>query len=651
MELRSTLLLSALAAAAAGAYGADQLVPIDAFVEPQQYSQPHLSPDGKHLAVNVRIKRNGRDVPTMSIYTLPELQLVSTIALPGFEIPATFEWINNHRLVVEKGLELGLREKPVLTGEVVAVELDGSKPEYLYGYQGFKQSSRGDRYGDDHGYGVITAIENSRDGHLLVGTHQWEGHHSMLYDINSTNSVRKLLADIPMKGFDFFIQQDGTPRFASGWDDEDKPVLFRRDDASGDWNRVDRKTLGRGYGPIAFTPDDTAFYANYSEHGGPYAIVREDLRSGARTTVLQDPVGDLNYIEYSPHPRQPFAFANGTGIPRAHYLDPNSADALLHKTLSDSFPDGYVHFINFTDDGQKLLFGVSSDRDPGSYYLYDKKTGKADLLMTNMPDIDPARMAERRPFTFAARDGLQVTGYLTLPANPGKKKLPLVLLPHGGPFDVSDDWFFDSDSQFLASRGYAVLQVNFRGSSGRGPGFLHAGYRQWGGKLMDDLVDGVKWAIARPDIDGARVCVYGGSFGGYAAMMVPVREPSMFKCAVGYSGRYDLPSKYDEEGVKGNTQAINYFIKTLGNNQADLEADSPTHLADKIKIPVLLVHGKSDKTTGLGQAEMMRDALIKAGNPPEWLLVKGEGHGFYDAAHRKEFYQRLEAFLDKHIGH
>jgi dipeptidyl aminopeptidase/acylaminoacyl peptidase len=237
-----------------------------------------------------------------------------------------------------------------------------------------------------------------------------------------------------------------------------------------------------------------------------------------------------------------------------------------------------------------------------------------------------------------------------LPKNPEKKKLPLVLLPHGGPFGVADDWYFDDDAQFLASRGYAVLQVNFRGSGGRGKRFEQAGYREWGGKIMNDLIDGVKATAARPDIDADRVCVYGISFGGYAALMLPVREPTMFKCSVGFSGRYELASKYDQRGIKGETRETNFLIKTMGDDRAVLAANSPARLADQIKLPVFMVHGAKDKITELDQAETMRDALIKAGRPPEWMLVKVEGHGFYDSGYRKEFYQRLETFLAKHIG-
>jgi dipeptidyl aminopeptidase/acylaminoacyl peptidase len=379
-------------------------------------------------------------------------------------------------------------------------------------------------------------------------------------------------------------------------------------------------------------------------------VVREDMKTGKRTVIAEDKVASIQMVEFTAPPAVPFAVASSIGIPKPIYLDEQAPDAVLHKMLSAQFPNEYVHFINFTDDGQRLLFFVRSDRDPGSYYLFDRKSNKAEILFGNMEMIDSEQMAERRPISFAARDGLTITGYLTLPTNPDKKKLPLVLLPHGGPFGIFDNWFFDDDAQFLASRGYAVLQVNFRGSGQRGVGFKEAGYREWGGKIMNDLIDGVRWTTARPDIDASRVCVYGISFGGYAALMLPVREPSMFKCSVGFSGRYDMITKYDQEGIKGNKRLTNFLKKTMGEDPAVLAANSPARLADQIKIPVFMVHGAKDKITEIGQAETMRDALTKAGRPPEWMLIKTEGHGFYDSGYRKEFYERLESFLAKHIG-
>jgi dipeptidyl aminopeptidase/acylaminoacyl peptidase len=650
MRMRYLMALPTLALAAVPALAAPQPVPVEAFVEQQQFSMPRLSPDGKHLAVNVRIQRGDRTVPTMTVYALPKLEIVSVIALPGFEIPINFFWISNERLVVKKGLEIGLRERPIATGEVVAVNLDGSKQEYLYGYKGFRQNSRGDRYGDDYGEGYVEYVPRSHDGHVLVGTYEWEGSHSMLYDVNTLSSVRKLVANIPEKHLRFLVQNNGAPRFAYGADDNADNVLYRRDDASGEWRLVANSQQAGYFHPFAFTSDDTGFYARYSEKGGPTKVVREDLATGQRTVVATNPLGSIDTLEYTAEPEVPFAAGTGVGVPKAHYLNENAPEAALHKTLSGQFPGEYVHFINFTDDGQKLLFSVRSDKDPGSFYLFDKATGNAEMLMTNMPHIDPADMGERKPVEFAARDGIRITGYLTLPKDAAGKKLPMVVFTHGGPFDVRDEWYFDTDAQFLASRGYAVLQVNYRGSQGHGAGFVGAGYRQWGGKLIDDIVDGVKWAAAQPQIDGARVCAYGWSYGGYASLMLAAREPSMFKCAVGAGGVYKLAQMYDDERVKGNKVRTNYLKKTLGEDSAALDAQSPTALADKITIPVLLVHGSKDKIAPVIHAEMMRDALTKAGHPPEWMEVANEGHGFYDSEHRKEFYLKLEAFLGKYIG-
>ena len=640
-----SLILLPLAASAV-----QPIIPVEHFTDEGIYSSPRISPDGKHLAVNIRMLRNKRMVPTMNIFTLPELKPVSTIALPGWEIPVNFTWLSNKRLAVKKGMEIGLRVAPVATGEIVAVNLDGTDQQYLFGYKNFKQSSKGERYGDDEGYGVIAHVPQSRDGRLLVGTYEWDGSRSMLYDIDSVSSSRRLLADIAHEGLDFHVQQNGKPRFASGSNDENDPILFRLDDTSGKWNKIDMAEPGSRYHPFSFSHDDSSVYVSHSPKGGPYVVLKEDLATGKRTVVAGDEHSNWDTINFTSAPRVPFMVTPSVGIPTPRYLEENHPDTKLHKTLSASFPGAHVNFINFSDDGKRLLFWVSSDRDPGSYYLFDRDTAKASLLFSNMEKIDADQMAERRPFSFKARDGLTINGYLTLPANPGNKKLPMVVLPHGGPFNVHDEWFFDTDAQFLASRGYAVLQTNFRGSSGRGTKFVEAGYRQFGGKMMDDLIDSVKWASARPDIDASRVCVYGASFGGYAAMMLPVREPSMFKCAVGYAGRYDLHSRFTQDSYRGEKRAQRFLARTMGTDKATLDRQSPSSLASQIKLPVMLIHGGNDKVTELKQAEVMRDALISAGNPAQWILEKDEGHGFYDAQRRKLFYQHLETFLAKHIG-
>lgn len=648
----SKQLLSLLCASLAfgnPAQAVDKQVPLADFVLQSQYSKPRLSPDGKHIAVEVKLPQGDRFVPTVTIYSLPDLTVRGAIRMPAFEVPLNFLWLTNTRLIMSKGLELGDREKPVSTGEILAFNLDGTKQEYLYGYQMFKSSSRGDRIGDDYGYAYIDDIPRPRNNHVYLNTHQWDSKRSMLYDVNSANASRKLLADIDMQYLSFLQQNNGMPRFAYGTDEQRNRLLYLRDDASGSWTIQKDKAYGHGFWPLTFTLDDSAYFALYTEKGGPKQLVRQELKSGARITIAENSIGNIDVMEYDVN-HVPFAAGTQIGIPRVKYFDPAQADAVLHKQLSAQFPDSIVHFINYTDDGLKLLFSVASDRDPGSYFLFDKATNKADLLFTSMPNIFPEDMAQRHPIQFKARDGLDLYGYLTMPAHATGKKVPMILLPHGGPHGVSDTWYYDDDAQFLASRGYAVLQVNYRGSGGRGDTFTKSGHRHWGDKIQDDLIDGVKWSIAQGEVDADRMCVYGASFGGYSALMLAARAPDLFKCAVGYAGVYDLALFYEEDEAKRYKRTKNIYIDYVGQDEQELAKFSPAKLAADIKMPILLVHGGKDKVAPVKHAEVMRDALIKAGRPPEWLLAPNEGHGFYDTKNATAFLEKLQAFLTKHLG-
>lgn len=648
MRVRSALLCACLSSGFFHHLQAAATIPLAAFVKEEQFYNPHLSPDGKYLAVTVRVPSGERFVPVVTFYALPELKIVGQVGMSAFDVPLDYYWVNNTRLIISKGKELGSRERPVATGEVLATEFDGSKQEYLYGARMFQASSRGERYGSDYGYGSVAGLPRTLNGHFFLTSHAWEGNRSLLYDIDAKNATRKLLADLPERYLDFVMQRDGKPRFGYGSDDDNQQVLYRYNDTGALWNKVD--FAGAHLVPRFFSADDRAFVASYSAKGGPETVIREDLASGARVTLYDNPDAGLDSYLTGSRPGLPFGVSSGIGIPRAHYFDLNDDDATLHKLLSEQFPGNTMRFIDFTADGKQLLFLVHGDRDPGSYYLFDRMTGKADLLFAAMADIEPDDMAERRPVSFKARDGLALQGYLTVPKHAPQVKLPLVLLAHGGPHGVADTWYFDDDAQFLASRGYAVLQVNFRGSSGRGKNFEHAGYRQWGAKVQDDMIDGVKWAIAQGEVDGNRVCSYGASFGAYSAMMLAAREPALFKCAVGYAGLYDLNLIYKEDLTRREKSAFNYWNKVIGQDKDELDRFSPVMQAAQITSPVLLVHGGKDKRTPIEHANAMRAALIKVNRPPEWLLAPNEGHGFYDTKNRTLFYQALEVFLNKHIG-
>jgi dipeptidyl aminopeptidase/acylaminoacyl peptidase len=251
---------------------------------------------------------------------------------------------------------------------------------------------------------------------------------------------------------------------------------------------------------------------------------------------------------------------------------------------------------------------------------------------------------------FKASDGTELEAILTFPKGKSEASLPMVLLPHGGPIGIKDDWFYDEDAQFLANRGYLVLQVNYRGSGGRGNGFEQSSYLKWGTRVQQDLTDGVKWAIAQNYADPRRICVYGASFGGYSAMMTAIREPGMFKCAVGYAGIYDLDMMFNKGDIKTTKLGRSYLTTVIGRDEAELAANSPDHLADKITVPVLLVHGEDDERAPFAQFKAMRAAMDAAHKPYEVLTKSGEKHGFVKPENVEEFYNKLQAFLDKNIG-
>lgn len=623
-------------------------IPLDAFVHRDQYSMPRLSPDGKYLALTVRIKRGQREVPTICVLGLPKLNTLAAVQLPAFQIPVNYLWVSDTRLVVAKGEEVGLREAPQATGEVLAMNFDGSKQEYLYGFDGFKLGRQGQRYGDDYGYGQFSGVPRPLNNHLLLASHMWRVNSSQLYDIDTGTGIRKLVADLPMRYMDFILQRDGTPRFAYGIDEQNEPLLYRRDGASGNWEVLPADKGGDIY-PFGFSPDGSEFAARQNVDGGPDILVRQNSASGARSVLMSHPAGSINDYLFAADRGIPLAASTQIGQPQWQYFAPQHADAQLHKLLSAQFPGSVVDFINFTSDGQQLLFSVASDRDPGSYYLFDRRTGKADFLLAAMEAIEPEQMAERRPVSYKARDGMELHGYLTVPRDtPPGQKPPLVLMPHGGPFGAFDTWYFDTDAQFLASRGYAVLQVNYRGSGGRGRSFERAGYRKWGTAIQDDLADGVRWVQAQGLTDPARSCVYGASFGGYSALMLAARESALFRCAIGYAGVYDL-RRFRSEPMQNVHKQRDWLSKRVGDDPEELARQSPALQAAKIGIPVLLIHGGKDKVAPKEHAFQMRDALTEAGRPPQWLYVDYEGHGFYDTENAATMYQTLEAFLAKHL--
>jgi dienelactone hydrolase len=644
---RPLLAALCLAACAHGAMAAD-LIPAADFARHPPITDPHLSPDGLHVSVSYHDpdgKTHGVAIFDINDMSKP----ISLIRMPPYELPAEVLWTSNTRLVVARGKVDGSIGNTSRTGEIMAIDIDGKNPDYLYGYE-----SVGKRAGTralDRGFGEIEGRPQQANGHFYMRTTSWtDVNRSTLYDVDAKTSARRQMADIGIGQMGFTLDPQGVPLFTFGVDLEHHWVLFRRD-ANGNWAKM---PVGREHSkmtPLAQVAGGTRIYAQYSPDGVGGALVEQDPDGGNPRVIRKDPFSEVTSAGlWTAAPFRPFATRSEIGLPTVSYVDAQDPTAKLHMAISQKFPGYAVDFVSYSEDGTELMFSIWSDRDPGRVMLINTKTYKVSSLFTVAPWLDPAKMSERRPMRFKARDGQEIEAILTFPKGKPETNLPMVLLPHGGPFDEKDTWGYDSEAQFLASRGYLVLQVNFRGSAGRGQEFIQAGYEKWGTLLQDDLIDSVKWATGEHYADASRVCVFGASFGGYSALMAPIRAPGMFKCAVGYAGLYDLPMMYDKGDISESKERTSELRMILGTDPAMLKANSPARMADQLNLPIMLVHGEDDERAPFAQFKTMKAALDAAHKPYETLTKPGEKHGFVKPENVEELYNKLAAFLDRNIG-
>jgi len=298
-----------------------------------------------------------------------------------------------------------------------------------------------------------------------------------------------------------------------------------------------------------------------------------------------------------------------------------------------------------------LIISATSDRDPGTYYLLDvSKMELRELLRINSR-VDPSKMSQMKAITYKARDGMEIHAFLTLPAGKIPKMLPLVVVPHGGPYGPRDSWGWDPEAQFLASRGIAVLQPNFRGSGGYGEAYEEAGYKQWGLAMQDDLTDGALWLINQGIVNPKKVGIYGGSYGGYAAMMGIIKEPQLFKCAVNYVGVTSISILF--EGFEDYPESAKRSLeRRFGHPVKDakyMSENSPISLVDAIQAPVLMAYGFFDPRVKLEHGEVLYKEMKSKGKDVEYIVSKNEGHGFGRVENRMGFYTAMDRFFKKNL--
>ncbi len=628
-------------------------VPLADFAHHPQYEQVKISPDGDYLAASAVVR--GRTV--LALIHLADMKGVNVVPRDDDDLDG-FWWVGPHRVMYTVGERTGGLEALVPTGELYAANADGSDANILFGY----------RAGGDHGSTLIKhatseqasgrLIASLRDDpkHALIASYPWNGSKigvfAEAYKIDLAEGTLTRVATAPMRNASFIADNKGGVRIAWGEDVDQKVKVYYRTGEGADWQRVfDEGTDGKRMQPLMFDRAGNGVYFGCPGDKGAGGICRWDAASHQLTTLWSGNGSDPTELMYTIDDLDVFAVRTEPGRPAVTLLDKQAPEAKLLVALMQQFPGEDVQLRSGTSDGRKAIVFVHADTDPGTFYLYDAGTKKLSFLLARRPWIKPEQMASMEPIDVTARDGLLLHGYLTRPTGkPDAKNLPLVVFVHGGPYGERDDWNFDPDVQMLASRGYAVLQINYRGSGGYGYGFKRAGFGEWGGKMQDDVTDATRWAIAQGIADPQRVCIFGGSYGGYAALEGAVKEPDLYKCTIGYAGIYDLRLMYTRGDIPQSIYGENYLKMVLGENQSELYDRSPIAHLDRLKAKVMLIVGGADQRVPPVQGENLHAALLAQKVDHAWLYERTEGHGYYNEAHVLELYTQLTAFLDQQIG-
>jgi len=471
------------------------------------------------------------------------------------------------------------------------------------------------------------------------------------YLCNIATGELKPLYDNSKDNFEGWItDHDGVIRMATKTDGIDQVVYYRASEKA-PFTEYMRTGFKDSWNPLFFTFDNTNLYVSHNLGGrDKTAIVEWDLAGKKETRVIfENKDNDVSNLSYS-EKRKVLTMATWTGWKEErHILDPVTQGH--YDKLAPKFK-GYDYWIYGENDNEdKFMVWAGSDRQPGKYYFYDTATDKLELVAELRPWIKEEQMAEMKPITYTSRDGLTIHGYLTLPVGREAKNLPVVVNPHGGPW-ARDEWGFNPEVQLLANRGYAVLQMNFRGSTGYGREFWTKSFKQWGKTMQDDITDGVEWLKQQGIADPKRIAIYGGSYGGYATLAGITSTPELYACAVDYVGVSNMFTfmstvpPYWEPFKK-------MMYEMVGDPKADsllLREASPVFFVDRIRCPLFIAQGATDPRVNKDESDQVVAALEKRGVKVKYLVKENEGHGFRNEENRFEFYDAMDEFLAQHLG-
>jgi len=468
------------------------------------------------------------------------------------------------------------------------------------------------------------------------------------YRLNVATSDLKMIAQNPGHVDHWVTDHKGRILAATETDGVNATLLTRPDEKAA-FKKVLSTNFREHLGVQFYTFDNKQLYAASNIGRDKQAIVTIDPVTGEETGMIyQNPDVDVDALAFSKKRKVLTHAEYTTWHEERKYLDPQTEN--MYHTIEQKLPGYQVDLVGNDHEENKFVVSATSDRTPGSRYLFDTKTNELTKLVDVAPWLKEDQLAPMKPIEYKSRDGLTIHGYLTLPLGREPKNLPTVVIPHGGPW-ARDVWGYDPEVQFLANRGYAILQMNFRGSTGYGRKFWESSFKQWGKKMQDDITDGVQWLIKQGIADPKRMAIYGGSYGGYATLAGVTFTPDLYAAAVDYVGPSNMFT-FMKTIPPYWKPFLDEMYEMVGNPEKDKEllaSESPVLHSDQIKTPLFIAQGAQDPRVNKAESDQMVASLRKRGVDVEYMVKDNEGHGFHNEENRFAFYEAMEKFLDQHL--
>ncbi len=619
-------------------------IPLEDFLKASDFKVVSISPDGKKLA-GVMESSPGTD--KISIINLKKMKGISSLEFGENRKISGLSWVNNDMIAMNVAKTEGYLDRKGKWEALYLMKANGKGKGYPIRQRG-KTSKNVGRAGSNktkQGYAQLVSGLPDEPEMILARVA-----HGGFY-----------LARINIKsGMEFPLSRPADKRLANVWVNNDyKPVVavsrwnpvskssnfyYKKPDAKS-WNKlnlIDDEEKSISFAGSSKDPNIVYLMSNHET--STQSLYKLNLATGVLTKIYTNEIADLAQTIYNLD-RQAIGFSLMPDYPQVIWVDKKDPITQIYKGLQQSFPNQVINIYNATKDKKNMIFFTSSDTNPGDIYNLNLKTNKIKKLVSTRGWVNPNEMASMKPITITARDGLKMQGYLTLPkGKESAKNLPMIVHPHGGPYGPRDYWSFNRDVQILANEGYAVLQLNFRGSGGYGREFQESGYREWGRKMQDDLTDATHWAIDQGIANKNKICIFGGSYGGYATLQGLVKEPDLYQCGLGYVGVYDMFKFQTCGDIASSHHGQKFLDKILGDDKDYIREISPSLNANKIKAKVFLVHGEDDVRVPMCQYNAMVKGLEAAGIPYQ-SMTRDEGHGYHNPKNVRDFYNAAIKFF------